>query len=98
MSSDALVKEDTLRRGVAEEPTGTMAVKPRGFAETSEILKRIVDGRKTCGMLAGLSDGSYRQVCEQTSVDGGGLVLLRASPWSHVQQVIAHAMLEFSSL
>ena len=30
VSSKALAKEDTLRRGVAEEPTGSTAVKPYG--------------------------------------------------------------------
>ena len=32
MSSETLVKEDTLRRGVAEEPTRTTAGKPWGSA------------------------------------------------------------------
>jgi hypothetical protein len=47
MSSEAAAKEDTLRRGVAEDLRGTMAVKLCGStqASTLTLLNRLVNVR-----------------------------------------------------
>lgn len=53
---------------------------------------------ENCGPLAGLSDDSCRQARKGRSVGSGSPPSLRAGTGRHIQQVIAHAMLEFSFL